>query len=126
MKKIPFLVLILFLAGPLAAEEFMSVGQTYQGFYNSRDVSISHSTVTLSSSTVHTINVDGYQEIVINPTTADYWFRIDGSTQNIATVGMKQSDNTVRNAIKAYGKDIAILLDSGESDETVAISILTP
>lgn len=119
MKRILILTLVL-LAGPRwapAAEPVAIVPGLPESKYG-----YTNGTLSLSSSTVTTIDSvnPGFREITIpNVLTgaATFYYRVDGSTQNIATTGLPVIP-TATAVIETSGA-INILLEPGQSAKTV-------
>lgn len=84
MKKLFFLISALIFPATIGAFDF-----NYIDFGSPGKGRVSHSEITLSSQTTTTISTSGAQfaEIKLSSTSVVYWYRADGSTQNVRENG---------------------------------------
>lgn len=88
---------------------------------------VSQSTFTLSSTTATVFTpISNYEEITLSSSTAVYWYRLDGTTTSLSSVGLPVAAGVEKTLKTIRGKKAAIQSIAGTSDQTIRVLIVDP
>lgn len=104
-----------------------AVDYVYTDLFSNKKGRITHELVTLSSVTTTVINPNaGFAEVRISSTPALYWYRIDGSTENVREYGFPVGGTESPVIRTINGNSIAIRSSSGTAVQTLRVLTIRP